>query len=62
LESALSLLPKDGKNSNESKNWRPITLSNCESKIITKALANRIANHLNEIIDPSQAAYVPGEV
>ena len=60
LDSALSLLPKEGKNLNEIKNWRPITLSNCDSKIITKALANRMANHLNEIIDPSQTAYVPG--
>ncbi len=60
LELALSLLPKEGKNLNEIKNWRPITLSNCDSKIITKALANRMANHLNEIIDPSQTAYVPG--
>ncbi len=60
LESALSLLPKEGKNLNEIKNWRPITLSNCDSKIITKALATRMANHLNEIIDPSQTAYVRG--
>jgi hypothetical protein len=49
------------KNVNEIKNWHPITLSNCDSKITTKALANRMANHLNEIIDPSQTAYVPGQ-
>jgi hypothetical protein len=61
LESALSLLPKKGQNLNEIKNWRPITLSNCDSIIITNALANRMANHLNEIIDPSQTAYVPGQ-
>jgi hypothetical protein len=60
LELALSLLPKEGKNLNEIKNWRPITLSNFDSKIITKALATRMANHLNEIIDPSQTACVPG--
>ncbi len=60
LASALSLLPKEGKHLNKVKNWRPNTLSNCDSKIITKALANRMANHLNEIIDPSQNAYVPG--
>ncbi len=59
LESALSLLPKVGKNLNEIKNWHPITFLNCESKIITKALANRMANHLDEIIDPSQTAFVP---
>jgi len=35
LELALSLLPKEGKNLNEIKNWHPITLSNCDSKIIT---------------------------
>jgi hypothetical protein len=61
LDSALSLLPKEGKNLNEIKNWHPITLSNCDSKIITKALATRMANHFNEIIDPSQTAYVPGQ-
>jgi hypothetical protein len=38
LDSALSLLPKEGKHLNEIKNWRPITLSNCDSKIITKPL------------------------
>jgi hypothetical protein len=55
------LLPKEGKNLNEIKNWHLITLSNCDSKIITKALATRMANHLNKIIDPSQTAYVPGQ-
>ncbi len=60
LELALSLLPKEGKNLNKIKNLRPITLSNCDSKIITKALATRMANHLNEMIDPYQRAYAPG--
>jgi hypothetical protein len=47
------LLPREGKNLNEIKNWHPITLSNCYSKIIAEALATRTANHLHEIIDPS---------
>ena len=59
-ESALTLLPKAGKNLDEVKNWRPITLTNCDQKIITKALANRMAKHLESIIDPAQTAYVPG--
>jgi hypothetical protein len=42
------------------KNWRPITLANCDSKIITKALAIRISKFLESIIDKSQTAYVPG--
>ena len=60
LESTLTLLPKDGKDSREIKNWRPITLSNCDAKIITKTLADRMSKHLNKIIDPSQTAYIPG--
>ena len=41
-------------------NWRPITLSNCDSKIITKALAIRMSKVLGEIIDECQTAYVKG--
>ena len=37
--SYLRLIPKEGKPNNILKNWRPITLSNCDYKIITKTLA-----------------------
>ena len=40
-ESIITLLPKEGKNIKNIKNWRPISLSYCDSKIITKALAWR---------------------
>jgi len=60
LQSAITLLPKDGKDPNDIKNWRPITLSNCDSKIITKALSIKTAKVLESIIDTSQTAYVPG--
>ncbi len=60
FESIITLLPKDGKDAKDIKNWRPITLSNCDSKIITKALANKISTVLETIIDVSQTAYVPG--
>ena len=56
-ESIITLLPKEGKNVKDIKNWRPITLSNCDSKIITKALALRMAKVLDEVIDQSQTAY-----
>ncbi len=59
-ESVITILPKEGKDLNGIKNWRPITLTNCDAKIITKALANRINPILETIIDPSQTAYVPG--
>jgi exonuclease III len=60
LESTLTLLPKEGKDSKEIKNWRPITLSNCDAKIITKTLANRMSKHMDSIIDTAQTAYIPG--
>jgi hypothetical protein len=59
-ESAIVIIPKEGKNTADIKNWRPITLSNCDAKIITKALALRLNPVLNSIIDPCQTAYVPG--
>jgi hypothetical protein len=60
LESVITLLPKEGKDQNDIKNWRPITLSNCDSKIITKALALKTSKVLESIIDRHQTAYVPG--
>jgi exonuclease III len=60
IESVITLLPKEGKDIKDIKNWRPITLANCDSKIVTKALANRMARVLETIIDKSQTAYIPG--
>ena len=59
-ESVITLLPKEGKDVKDIKNWRPITLANCDSKIITKALSMRVSKVLEEILDPSQTAYVNG--
>jgi len=60
IESVIKLLPKDGKDQRDIKNWRPITLSNCDSKIITKDISIKISKVLDLIIDSSQTAYVPG--
>jgi hypothetical protein len=57
-ESIIILLPKEGKDASDIGNWRPITLSNCDAKIITKALTIRMAKVVNEIIDSNQTAYV----
>ena len=54
----LKLLPKEGKDLNLLKNWRPITLSNCDFKIITKTLATRLTYTLKDTINPSQTAYI----
>ena len=56
--SYLKLLPKEGKDHTELKNWRPITLSNCDFKIITKTLAIRLTSGLSDLIAPTQTAYI----
>ena len=38
----ISLIPKKDKALNELKNWRPITLLNCDYKIASKAIASRL--------------------
>ena len=41
-------------------NWRPVSLLNTDYKIFTKAIANKIATSLSDVISPSQTASVPG--
>ena len=57
-QSYLKLLPKEGKDLELLKNWRPITLSNCDFKIITKTLAGKLTNGLKSIITSCQTAYI----
>ena len=58
--SVISLIPKAGKDKHEIKNWRPISISSCDLKIITKAYSLKVGSHLKEIISESQMGYVPG--
>ena len=58
--SCISLLPKKGKDLMQLGNWRPISLSDCDLKLITKAYANRLKAVLPDILCEAQAAYVPG--
>ena len=55
--SIISLIPKAGKNKHELKNWRPISISSCDLKIITKALSIKVGRLLDNIISNSQMAY-----
>ena len=59
-QSCLTLLPKKGKDPALLSNWRPISLSACDLKIITKAYSNRLKLILPQILCEAQAAYMPG--
>jgi hypothetical protein len=61
-KSTITLLPKEGKDTSQIGNWRPITLSNCDIKIFTKTIANRVSKVLDKIIIPTQTAYIPGRI
>ena len=52
------MLPKEGKDIRYLKNWRPITLSNCDFKLITKTLSWRLAKAVDSVISPNQTAYM----
>ena len=56
--SYLKLIPKAGKDLNKLTNWRPITLSNCDHKLITKAYAKRLCESVAPSINGCQTAYI----
>ena len=60
--SFLKLIPKVGKNQKKLTNWRPITLSNCDHKIITKTYANRMSSEIATKIQENQTAYIKGRL
>ena len=57
-KSILKLIPKIGKDLSRLTNWRPITLSNCDHKLITKIYANRMSLNLINHINTGQTAYL----
>jgi hypothetical protein len=59
-DSVINLLEKKGKDKERIENLRPISLSNCDIKICTKALAIRTNKVLKEILITTQTGYIPG--
>ncbi len=61
-ESVICLLKKKGRDHRVIANLRPITLSNCDIKLISKAISKRCNPILNKVLDPHQTAYIPGRI
>ena len=60
--SFLRLIPKSGKDLKLLTNWRPITLSNCDHKLITKTYSKRLIEAAGKLIDERQTAYIKGRM
>ena len=56
----LRLIPKADKDLTKLTNWRPITLSNCDHKIITKIFAKRMCENVAKSIAERQTVYLKG--
>uniref|UniRef100_A0A8C2FKM2 Reverse transcriptase domain-containing protein n=1 Tax=Cyprinus carpio TaxID=7962 RepID=A0A8C2FKM2_CYPCA len=55
----ITLLPKKG-DLTDIKSWRPVSLLCSDYKILSKALGNRLAGVLGQVIHPDQTYCVPG--
>jgi len=58
-QSVITLIPKKDKDRSVLANLRPISLTNTDVKIITKAITIKLNPVLEQIISPTQTAYVP---
>ena len=53
----LTLIPKKDKSLCYIKNWRPISLLNCDYKIAAKSIANRIKRTVPSVINSDQTGF-----
>ena len=54
------MIPNKDKALQELRNWRPITLLNCDYKIASKAIALRLKAVLQNLIDNNQTGFLKG--
>ena len=60
LGGVICLVPKPGQPRNELAGYRPITLLNCDAKLIMLVIANRLQRPLDYVIDITQSAFLRG--
>ena len=61
-QSYLKLIPKAGKDVRKLTNWRPISLSKCDHKLITKSYSKRLSEKVSNLIEENQTAYIKGRL
>ena len=58
-QAVIVLIEKRGKDKRYIRNWRPISLLNVDTKILSKALASCLKKVIAQLISHDQTAYVP---
>ena len=59
-KATIILLPKLDKDNTKKENYRPISLIDLDAKILNKILANRIQQHIKNLIHHDRVAFIPG--
>ncbi len=59
-EVSITLLLKPGKDNTECGSYRPISLLNCDAKILAKALALHLETTMHDAISADQTGFVSG--
>ena len=57
-EATFTLIPKPDKDNTQKENYRPISLTNIDAKILNKILAHRIQQHIKKLIHHDQFSLV----
>ena len=56
----ITLICKDKNKADLLTNWRPISLLNCDYKILSKVLSLRLRSVIEETVHPDQTCSIPG--
>jgi hypothetical protein len=59
-EANITFILKIDKDISKKENYRPIFLTNIDTKILYKAMAKQIQKHIRKIIHHDQAGFIPG--
>jgi hypothetical protein len=60
LEGVICLVPKPGQPADELTGYRPITLLNCDVKLVMLIISNRLQRPMDYVIDIAQSAFLRG--
>ena len=61
-QAAIKLIEQKDRDKRLTKNWRPISLLNIDTKLISKVLAIRLKKVLNKLISENQISYLNNRI